>query len=75
MHSRSILLFNIVGANINTITYISVILDKSKGLFSINTNEGLDERIYQLYREEDIEKLLTDNESDIADSEKFLIEI
>lgn len=44
----------------------------SKGICSINTNENLGDRIYQLYSENDIKKLLTDNGFDIVDSDIIL---
>ena len=52
--------------------YISLKIGNSNGICSIDTNEGLGERIYQLYRKEDVEKLMKENSFKIIDTESII---
>lgn len=49
--------------------YISVKMGNSQGICSINTNEDLGDRIYQLYSANDIKNLLSDNGFDLVGSD------
>ena len=52
--------------------YLSLKIGNSNGICSIDTNEGLGERIYQLYSKEDVEKLMEENGFKIIDTNSII---